>query len=177
MTATASRCNGEVSQKVPYETLGLAEALRPVKPTSALSPAVDQGHDQGGRYARARGGTHDRDRRRPPTATPARLGRRESFASSNVRWRFGSESDSRAGAHPGPRPVGDRLRNPEDVTVRGVQTGRPGLLDRGEAARALRVLLPLREEPVQQATLIHDLDAARVQPSAPARPAPRPCSR
>ena len=63
----------------------------------------------------------------------------------------------------GQQAVCDRLRDAEDVTVRGVQVGRPRLVDRGEVAGATGILLPVREEPVQQTALIHDLDAARMQ--------------
>jgi hypothetical protein len=58
--------------------------------------------------------------------------------------------------------VGDRLLDAEDVAVCGVQVHRQGFLDPREASDP-RVLLPLCEEPVQQAALVHDLDAARVQ--------------
>jgi hypothetical protein len=44
----------------------------------------------------------------------------------------------------------------------GVQPFRPGLADAGEEP-AQRVLLAEREEPLEQATLVQHLDAARVQ--------------
>jgi hypothetical protein len=59
--------------------------------------------------------------------------------------------------------IGDRLGYAEDVAVCGVQVRRPGFVNRGEAARAAGILLPVCEEPVQQSALVHDLDAARVQ--------------
>ena len=63
----------------------------------------------------------------------------------------------------GQQAVGDRLRDAEDVTVRGVQGRRRRLVDPGEAAGAAGILLAVREEPVQQTALVHDLDAARMQ--------------
>ena len=62
----------------------------------------------------------------------------------------------------GQQPVGDRLRDAEDVRVRGVQPVRRRLADGGEET-ADRVLLAECEEPLQQTALVHHLDAARVQ--------------
>jgi hypothetical protein len=62
----------------------------------------------------------------------------------------------------GQQAVGDRLRDAEDVTVRGVQGCRRRLVDPGEAA-GTGILLAVCQEPVQQAALVHDLDAARMQ--------------
>ena len=62
----------------------------------------------------------------------------------------------------GQQALGDGLRDAEDVRVRGVQPVRPRLGDAGEET-ADRELLAEREEPLQQAALVHHLDAARVQ--------------
>ena len=70
--------------------------------------------------------------------------------------------DADLGGVLGQQAVGDGLRDAEDVRVRGVQPLRRRLADAGEEA-AERVLLAEREEPLQQAALVHDLDAARVQ--------------
>jgi hypothetical protein len=63
----------------------------------------------------------------------------------------------------GQQPIGDRLRDAEDVAVRGVQPLRRRLGDAGEEA-AERVPRAVLEEPVQQPALVHQLDAAHVQP-------------
>ena len=63
----------------------------------------------------------------------------------------------------GQQAIGDRLGDAEDVAVCGIQVRRPGFVDRGEAAGAAGILLLVCEEPVQQPTLVHDLNAARVQ--------------
>lgn len=63
----------------------------------------------------------------------------------------------------GQQALGDRLRNAEDVGMRGVQPFGPPLVDGGEET-ADRVLLAQREEPLQQTALSHHLDAAHVQP-------------
>jgi hypothetical protein len=62
----------------------------------------------------------------------------------------------------GEEPVGDRLRDAEDVGVGGVQVLRQGLVDPRETADA-GILRPVGEEPVQQPALVHDFNAARVQ--------------
>jgi len=62
----------------------------------------------------------------------------------------------------GQQAVGDVLRNAEGVRVRGVQPPRRRLADAREEA-AERVLLTEREEPLQQAALVHHFDAAGVQ--------------
>jgi hypothetical protein len=58
--------------------------------------------------------------------------------------------------------LGDRLRDGETVGVCGVQPVRPRLDDAGEGATDLEPLTD-REEPVEQAALVHHLDAANVQ--------------
>ena len=60
------------------------------------------------------------------------------------------------------QPLGDRLRGGEAVRVRRVQPVRPRLHDAAEETADLELLTD-REEPVQQAALVHHLDAARVQ--------------
>lgn len=62
----------------------------------------------------------------------------------------------------GQQAVGDRLRDAEDIGVRAVQTGRPGLVDGGEEPACLEPL-SVREEPLQQPALVHHLDAAHMQ--------------
>ncbi|WRL49139.1 hypothetical protein U3649_09840 [Luteimonas sp. R10] len=62
----------------------------------------------------------------------------------------------------GQQAIGEGLRDAEDVGMRGVQPPGRGLVDGGEET-ADRVLLAVREEALQQAALIHDLDAARMQ--------------
>ena len=62
----------------------------------------------------------------------------------------------------GQQPLGGGLRDAEDVPVGGVEPARRRLGDGGEEA-AEGVAGPGGEEPVQQAPLVHDLDAAHVQ--------------
>jgi hypothetical protein len=62
----------------------------------------------------------------------------------------------------GQQALGEVLRNAEDVRMCGVQPLGRRLRDAGEEA-ADRVLLAECEEPLQQAALVHQLDAARVQ--------------
>ncbi len=62
----------------------------------------------------------------------------------------------------GQQAVDGGLRDAENVGVRGVQPARCRLLDAGEEA-AEGILLAEREEPLQQAALVHHLDAAHVQ--------------
>jgi hypothetical protein len=70
------------------------------------------------------------------------------------------------GAEPGgvlgQQAFGDGLRDAEGVRVRAVQPVRHRLTDGGEEA-ADRVLPAVSEEPLQQTSLVHHLDAARVQ--------------
>jgi hypothetical protein len=70
--------------------------------------------------------------------------------------------DAEFGGMLGQQAVGDGLRDAEHVRMCRVQPVRRGLLDAGEET-AERVLLALREEPLQQTALVHHLDAARVQ--------------
>jgi hypothetical protein len=66
------------------------------------------------------------------------------------------------------QPLGDRLRGGEAVRVSRVQPVRPRLVDAAEETADLELLTD-REEPVQQAALVHHLDAAHMQ-AAPAGP-------
>ncbi|GAA3096202.1 hypothetical protein GCM10020254_46780 [Streptomyces goshikiensis] len=60
------------------------------------------------------------------------------------------------------QPLGDRLRGGQPVRVGRVQQLRPRLHDPAEEAAHLELLAD-REEPLQQAALVHHLDAPRVQ--------------
>jgi hypothetical protein len=61
----------------------------------------------------------------------------------------------------GQQAIGDGLRDPEDVGMRGVQPVGRGLRDAGEEP-ADGVLLAAREEPSQQTALVQHLDTAHV---------------
>ena len=70
----------------------------------------------------------------------------------------------------GQQALGEVLRDAENVGVRGVQPARCRLCDAGE--RAAEGVLPAeREEPLQQAALVHHLDAAHVQAQRTGMPA------
>lgn len=70
--------------------------------------------------------------------------------------------DAELGGVLGQQAVGEGLRDAEDIAVCGVQPVGCRFADGGEEA-AERILLAFREEPLQQAALVHHLDAARVQ--------------
>jgi len=63
----------------------------------------------------------------------------------------------------GQQTLGGGLRDAEDVRMCGVQPVRRRLVDAGEGKTTDRVLLAVREEPLQQTALVHHLDAAHVQ--------------
>ena len=62
----------------------------------------------------------------------------------------------------GQQALGEVLRDAENVGMRGVQSVRCRLSDAGEEA-AEGILPAEREEPLQQAALVHHLDTAHVQ--------------
>ncbi len=80
-----------------------------------------------------------------------------------------ADIDADFGGVLGQQAVGGGLRDAEDVRMCRVQPVRRRLGDAGEET-AHRVLLAEREEPLQQAALVHHLDAARVQAERPDMP-------
>ena len=77
--------------------------------------------------------------------------------------------DAELGGVLGQQALGGGLRDAEDVRMCGVQPVRRRLGDAGEETTD-RVLLAVREEPLQQTALVHHLDAAHVQAERPDNP-------